>query len=168
MYKHPGLCLAGPSIWLFQGTSCLAVEEERSFGLYLRNDPTHAHFILSILNDLNMDYPSTPTFRRVSGQAGKAFGTCMNVFRPARVEFTIPAYLLSHWKPFDQQISSALCSKYALNSITGYPHHRCNPGTGCHRLSPGSPQYLPHCSSCFCPSPSSVWSLERSFQNKLR
>lgn len=30
--------------------------------LYLRNDSTHAHFILSILNYLSVGYPSTPAF----------------------------------------------------------------------------------------------------------
>ena len=42
----------------------------------------------------------------------------MNEFWPARVESTTPAYFFSNLKPFDQQISSALCSKCTLNSIT--------------------------------------------------
>lgn len=55
--------MAGPFSLLFQGTSYLGVGEGGSLGLYLRNDPTHAHFILSILNYFNLDYASTPAFR---------------------------------------------------------------------------------------------------------
>lgn len=64
----------------------------------------------------------------------------------------MPAYFLSHLKPFDQQTSSVPCSQQVLNSVT------CEAVIGriwkpAHALSPGFPQYLPSLLCLLLPKP---------------